>query len=111
MEAPSSGAALSIFASAISGITVYSANVEVPMKCRSGSPPRDRRVVPSGRYPSPCMSRIARHRFVRPDRQCRHSPHSGANSVTTWSPGTSDVTPGPTRSTTPAPSCPSTHGA
>ena len=39
----------SIFASAISGITVYSANVEVPMKWRSGSPRSDRRVVPSGR--------------------------------------------------------------
>ena len=37
------------FASAISGITVASANVEVPMKCRSGSPPRESRVVPSGR--------------------------------------------------------------
>ena len=29
------------FASAISGITVYSANVEVPMKWRIGSPSRD----------------------------------------------------------------------
>ena len=40
-----------------------------------------------------------------------HSPHSGANSVMTWSPGATSVTPGPIRSTTPAPSCPSTHGA
>ena len=47
--APSSGACGSIFASAICGITVYSANVEVPMKWRSGSPSRERRVVPSGR--------------------------------------------------------------
>jgi len=31
-HAPSSGASGVIFASAISGITVYSANVEVPMK-------------------------------------------------------------------------------
>ena len=37
------------FASAISGITVYSANVLVPMKCRIGSPSSDSRVVPSGR--------------------------------------------------------------
>jgi hypothetical protein len=36
-------------ASAISGITVYSANVLVPMKWRIGSPSRDRRVLPSGR--------------------------------------------------------------
>ena len=37
------------FASAISGITVYSAKVEQPMKCRTGSPSRESRVVPSGR--------------------------------------------------------------
>ena len=45
----SSGASGVIFASAISGITVYSAKVEVPMKCRIGSPSRESRVVPSGR--------------------------------------------------------------
>ena len=45
----SSGASGLTFASAISGITVYSANVEVPMKWRSSSPFRERRVVPSGR--------------------------------------------------------------
>jgi hypothetical protein len=47
--ARSSGASRSIVASAISGITVYSANVDVPMKWRIGSPSRLRRVVPSGR--------------------------------------------------------------
>ena len=61
--APSSGASGFTFASAISGITVYSANVDVPMKCRIGSPPRERRTVPSGRWPLPCSSRIARQRF------------------------------------------------
>ena len=48
-QAPSSGASGLIFASAISGITVYSAKVEVPMKWRISSPSRCRRVVPSGR--------------------------------------------------------------
>jgi hypothetical protein len=48
-QAASSDAAGSIFASAISGITVASANVLVPMKWRIGSPPRESRVVPSGR--------------------------------------------------------------
>src|SRR5215471_3292431 len=57
-HARSSGASGEIFASAISGITVYSAKVDVPMKCRIGSPPRDRRVVPSGRKPWFCCSRI-----------------------------------------------------
>jgi hypothetical protein len=44
-------------------MTVYSANVEVPMKWRIGSPSRDRRTVPSGRWPLFCSSRMARQRF------------------------------------------------
>jgi hypothetical protein len=48
---------------------------------------------------------------VRELRQWTHSPHWGEKSVTTWSPSATDVTPSPTRSTTPAPSCPSTAGA
>jgi hypothetical protein len=48
-HARSSGASGLTFASAISGMTVYSANVDVPMKCLIGSPSRDSRVVPSGR--------------------------------------------------------------
>ncbi len=63
--APSRGASGLTFASAISGMTVYSANVDVPMKCRTGSPSSDSRVVPSGRKPLFCCSRIARQRFVR----------------------------------------------
>ena len=47
----SSGASLLTFASAISGITVCSAKVDVPMKWRIGSPSRESRVVPSGRNP------------------------------------------------------------
>ena len=46
---PAAGASRLTFASAISGMTVYSAKVDVPMKWRSGSPSRNRRVVPSGR--------------------------------------------------------------
>ncbi len=48
-HAPSNGASCEILARAISGITVYSANVDVPMKCRNGSPSRESRLVPSGR--------------------------------------------------------------
>ena len=48
---------------------------------------------------------------MRGERQWTHSRHCGEKSVTTWSPGASDATPSPTRSTTPAPSCPSTVGA
>ena len=74
-QARSSGASLLTFASAISGMTVYSAKVEQPMKCRIGSPSRESRVVPSGRWPRPCCSRIARQRLVRASRQCSHSRH------------------------------------
>ncbi len=84
---PSSDASGLTLASAISGMTVYSAKVDVPMKCFRGSPLRLNLVVPSGRKPSPCWSRIATQRFVRSERQWMHSPHSGANSVTTWSSG------------------------
>ena len=109
--APSSGASGFTFESAICGITVYSANVEVPMKCRIRSPPRLSRVVPSGRYPRFCCSRIARQRLVFGERQWTHSPHCGEKCVTTWSPGATSVTSAPTFSTTPAPSCPRTQGA
>src|SRR4051794_13197561 len=50
-HARSSGASGLTLARAISGITVYSAKVEVPMKCRIGSPSRDRRGGPAGREP------------------------------------------------------------
>ena len=48
-QACSSGASGLILARAISGMTVYSAKVEVPMKWRIGSPSRCSRVLPSGR--------------------------------------------------------------
>ena len=44
-------------------------------------------------------------------RQWMHSRHWGENSVTTWSPTASELTPSPIFSTTPAPSWPSTVGA
>ena len=65
----SGGASGSTLARAISGITVYSAKVDVPMKWRIGSPSRERRTVPSGRCPLPCSSRMARQRLVRGLRQ------------------------------------------
>src|SRR5690349_7504006 len=58
------------------------------------------RTVPSGRWPWFCSARIAMQRFVRGERQCSHSRHWGENSVTTWSPTATSVTPSPTASTT-----------
>ena len=52
---PSSGASGLTFASAISGMTVYSANVDVPMKClqRIAAPAESRRAVgEAGRDPA-----------------------------------------------------------
>ena len=49
VQTTSSGASGFTFARAISGITVASAKVLVPMKWRISSPARERRVVPSGR--------------------------------------------------------------
>jgi hypothetical protein len=40
-----------------------------------------------------------------------HDPQLGMKEQTMWSPGATRVTPGPTSSTTPAPSCPSTIGS
>ena len=96
-QACSNGASGLTFASAISGITVYSAKVEQPMKWRIPSPSREIRVVPSGRKPLFCCSRIARQRLVRGSRQWTHSPHWGEKRVTTWSPGASEVTSGADR--------------
>ncbi len=110
-QACSNGASGLTFANAISGITVYSAKVEQPMKWRISSPSREIRVVPSGRWPLFCSSRIARQRLVRGSRQWTHSRHWGEKRVTTWSPGASEPTSGPTASTMPAPSWPSTVGA
>ena len=96
-QACSNGASGSTFASAISGITVYSAKVEQPMKWRISSPSREIRVVPSGRWPLFCSSRIARQRLVRGSRQWTHSRHWGEKRVTTWSPGASEATSGADR--------------
>src|ERR1700757_235626 len=60
--------------------------------------------------PLPWVRRIFWHRFVRPDLQNLHSPHSGVYSGITWSPGLTEVTPGPTSSTTPPPSWPRMTG-
>src|SRR4051794_41881004 len=58
-HARSSGASGDTFASAISGITVYSAKVDVPMKCRIGSPPRGRGARPAGGETRVFSSRLA----------------------------------------------------
>ena len=50
------------------------------------------------------------HKLVLGFRQKSHSRHSGVYKGITWSPGFTLVTPEPTSTTTPAPSCPRTEG-
>src|SRR6185312_12724722 len=64
----------------------------------------------SGSTPRPWVTRIFWHRLVLPERQYAHSPHSGVYSGITWSPTCSEVTPSPTSSTMPPPSCPRITG-
>jgi hypothetical protein len=66
--------------------------------------------VPSGMRPWPWVERMAVHRFVLRLKQDLHWRHSGVYSGITWSPSETPVTPGPTSTTTPAPSCPRTDG-
>ena len=93
-------------------MTVYSAKVEVPMKWRIGSPSRESRVVPSGQV-ALALLLADREAEVRPRREAvdalaalRREERDDVVAL-----GASEVTPSPTRSTTPAPSWPSTVGA
>jgi len=61
----------------MSATTVYWEKVEVPMKCRSSLPLHLNREVPSGMTPLPWVALILPQRFVLPDLQNLHSPHSG----------------------------------
>lgn len=51
-----------------------------------------------------------RHMVGRPRSHSAHAPQLASVESATWSPGPTWVTPTPTASTTPAPSCPSTTG-
>ena len=70
----------------------------------------EKRGVPSGITPLPCVRRITEHRLVFPLLQNLHSRHSGMYSGTTESPTAQEVTPAPMDSTTPAPSWPRITG-
>ena len=90
-HAPSSGASGVIFASAISGITVYSANVERAHEVadRLAVAREPRRAVGQEALVLLLADREAEVR-ARGSRQWTHSRHWGEKSVTTWSPGASE---------------------
>src|SRR5690606_15578312 len=83
---------------------VYWANVpSLANSSRSSSPIRWR-LVPSVIMPSWNVARPLSHNAWRPVEHIRQRPHDGMNDDDTWSPGRTDVTSGPTSTTTPAPS-------
>ena len=101
----SMGTASVTLTSSHSGTTVCCEKVAAP--CSIGSPSSVwKRVLPSIRRPSGATMPL--QRLGRPLLQYSHQPHIGRIANTTWSPGSNPLTPGPSPSTTPAPSCPIT---
>ena len=92
-----------------SGTTAYSEKQAVRVMWWTSCPLRCRRTVPSNimkrGVSTPSQS------TGRPTTQWWQWPQLGRKLRITWSPGLDRVTPGPTFSTTPAPSCPSTIGS
>lgn len=73
----SNGADLSTLASEMAATTVYSENVDVPMKWNRLFPLHVKRDVPSGITPRPCVSRMREHTLVFGLRQNLQSLHCG----------------------------------
>ena len=82
---------------------VVPAHDEMLAKARTGRP-RQR----NGGGPA---AKASRHSLPRPAAQKRHVPQGTVDPTTTASPGATEVTPSPTRSTTPAASWPRTTGS
>jgi hypothetical protein len=103
-QALSSGASGRIFTHAVSGTTVCSA--KDPTQCGIASPFTRKR----GEPPPIIVPSAVWQCAGRPRPQSTQWPHGYIQQRTTWSPGATDVTPGPTSSTTPAPSWPMIRG-
>ncbi len=102
--ASSRGAARSTGTTWRSGTSVSSAKVAVPSPRMSFAPPTDA-------YGPPSDSAIpVLHNMGCPARHQKHCRHGGIHVSTTWSPTATRVTAGPTSTTTPEPSWPSTVG-
>ncbi len=100
--ARSSGTSLRIGTATDSGTTACSANEETALKWRKSVPSSESREVPSASVPVEAIRAPCSQKFGRPARQLSHSPHEGTSASTTWSPGRTRSTPGPTSVTTPA---------
>ncbi|ORW59254.1 hypothetical protein AWC20_09910 [Mycobacterium parmense] len=105
--AGSSGMSGSILTSEFTDTTVCSANAPILDTWPRSSPSTVWwRKVPSVGIPGSKVPDPASHRYSIPEAHQRHRPQTATNEVTTWSPGANRVTPGPTSTTTPDPSCP-----
>jgi len=108
--ATSKGMSFSIGTQEFWEITDREANVPSMQKPPRSAPSSSwNRCVPSASIPV-IICAPQSHRFWRPVEQYRQTPQAGMNEQTTWSPGLTRVTSGPTASITPAPSCPPTIG-
>ena len=108
-QARSSGRSGSILITESTSQTVYSLKAETSANCAMSCPSLWKRKVPSSW--APCVRRIPRSQSAAsPLRHQRHLPQAGMEQSTTWSSGWTSLTPGPTFSTMPAPSCPTTMG-
>src|SRR3712207_5900502 len=107
--AVSSGTCGSIRTQENSLSSVCRAKAPTMQKPPRGSPSSRKGKVPLGSFPEAMVAPLS-HRLDRPEAQNRQCPQAGRRLVTTWSPGATPVTPGPTAWTTPEPSCPPTIG-
>ena len=91
----------------VAGTTTCSAKHAVAMKWPRSRPRARSRELPSGmRWRCDPIS----HRAGEPEAHARQRPHAVTHASATASPTRGASTPGPTASTMPAPSCPSTIG-
>src|SRR5690606_31982232 len=90
--------------------TAYSLKAETPRWWCTAVPLRRSRWAPRSSVPAPLAVAAGAHSAGVPALQCGHEPQAGTNTSTTWSPGRTSRTAGPTSTTTPAASCPSAIG-
>src|SRR3954466_16300201 len=103
-DAISYGTSDAIFCAAAARTTISSANVPVPAIPKYGVPPTVKRAFMNESI-VPVMQRLG-----CPPMEWRQSPQGGTQQMITWSPTATLVTPSPTSTTSPAPSCPGTSG-
>src|SRR5262245_5714179 len=109
-QATSSGTSAGMRTAPVAGTSAYSASAPRLRPRCTGRPPRESGVVPSARVPV-AMPRLCSQRLDCPRTHHAQRPQGGHGESTTGSPVARLSTSGPTASTTPDASCPSTTGS